>query len=74
MTVHIFGATDSPCAASSALKKIAKDNEASFSRETTRTMKNNFYVDDLLKSLNISEETIQQANELMKLCEKAGLT
>ena len=72
MTVHIFGATDSPCAANSALKKTAKDNEASFSREATRTMKNNFYVDDLLKSLNTTEETIHQAKELIKLCEKGG--
>ena len=35
-------------------------------------MKNNFYVDDLLKSLNTTEETIHQAKELIKLCEKGG--
>ena len=35
-------------------------------------MKRNFYVDDLLKSLNNAEEAIRQANELTKLCERGG--
>ena len=74
MTVHIFGATDSPCAANSALKKTAEDNEASFDLETTRTVKKNFYVDDLLKSLNTTERAVHQAHELIKLCAKGDLT
>jgi hypothetical protein len=72
MTVHIFGATDSPCAANSALKKTAEDNEGGFDLETTKTVKNNFYVDDLLKSLNSTEEAVRQAKELIKLCEMGG--
>ncbi|CAB4008456.1 Hypothetical predicted protein [Paramuricea clavata] len=72
MTVHIFGATDSPCAANSALKKTAEDNEGGFDLETTKTVKNNFYVDDLLKSLNSTEEAVHQAKELIKLCEMGG--
>ena len=72
MTVHIFGATDSPCAVNSALKKTAEDNEGGFDLETTKTVKNNFYVDDLLKSLNSTEEAVRQANELIKLCEMGG--
>jgi hypothetical protein len=72
MTVHIFGATDSPCAANSALKKTAEYNDGGFDLETTKTVKNNFYVDDLLKSLNSTEEAVRQANELIKLCEMGG--
>ena len=72
MSVHIFGATDSPCAANSALKKTAEEKEGGFDLETTKTVKNNFYVDDLLKSLNSTEEAVRQAKELIKLCEMGG--
>ncbi|XP_028413517.1 uncharacterized protein LOC114536351 [Dendronephthya gigantea] len=72
MTVHIFGATDSPCAANSALKKTADDNEADFDPGTITTVKKNFYVDDLLKSLNTTAEAIHRAEELIKLCELGG--
>ena len=67
-----FGATDSPCAANSALKKTAGDNKVSFDLETTRTVKKNFYVDDILKSLNTTERAVHQAHELIKLCAKGG--
>ena len=63
MNVHIFGATDSPCAANSALKKTAEDNEGGFDLETTKTVKNNFYVDDLLKPLNsLKKLSVRQKN------------
>ena len=39
MTVHIFGATDSPCAANSALLKTADDNETKFDSEIIQTQK-----------------------------------
>jgi hypothetical protein len=72
MTVHIFSMTYSPCAENSALKKTAEVNEAGFDLETTKTVKNNFYVDGLLKSLNTTEEAVRQAKELIKLCEMGG--
>ena len=48
MTVHIFGATDSPCSANSILLRTADDNEESFDPSTIDTLRQNFYVDDLL--------------------------
>ena len=72
MTVHIFGAIDSPCVANSALRKTADDNETDFDPGIITTMKKNFYVDDLLKSLNTTAEAIQRAEELIKLCERGG--
>ena len=42
MTVHIFGATDSPCAANSMLKRTADDNENDFDSTTLETLRHNF--------------------------------
>ena len=51
MTVHLFGATSSPSCASYALSRTAKDNREHFRPEVTDTVLQNFYVDDLLKSV-----------------------
>jgi hypothetical protein len=40
MMVHIFGATCSPCCASFALKKTARDNADDFTSETIKTVEN----------------------------------
>ena len=68
MTVHIFGATDSPCSADSVLLRTADDNEGSFDPETTH----NFYVDDLLKSVPTPEDAITLMEQLIELCAKGG--
>ena len=39
MTVYIFGATDSPCVANSAILKTADENATEFDPETIRTVK-----------------------------------
>ena len=51
--VMIFGAASSPCTANYLLRKTADDNcdDPSFSLETIDTVKRNFYMDDLLKSV-----------------------
>lgn len=49
MIVHLFSTTSSSCA-SCPLKRTPKDNKGCFSAEATSTVKNKFYVDDLLKS------------------------
>ncbi|XP_076810887.1 uncharacterized protein LOC143453439 [Clavelina lepadiformis] len=72
MLVHPFGATSSPCCASYALKKVADDNDTSASLETLSTVKQNFYVDDCLKSVNSVEEAIQLAREIGPLLASGG--
>ena len=72
MTVHIFGAADSPCSANSALLRTADDNEGSFDPITIDTLRNNFYVDDLLKSVPTPESAIALMENLIKLCAKGG--
>ena len=71
MNVHIFGGRCSPCCASFALKKTGTDNLTKASAETLDAIEKDFYMDDLLKSV----ETIEQGKKLvLELCAllKAG--
>ena len=51
MTVHLFGAGSSPGCANYGLKKIADDYEEECGPEAANFVRNNFYVDDGLKSV-----------------------
>jgi hypothetical protein len=61
MQVHIFGAVSLPSCANFALKKTASESEVKFGAEAANTLRCNFYVDDLLKSV----ESIQKAVQLI---------
>lgn len=74
MTVHLFGAVSSPSCASFALRKTAEDNQADFSAAVVQTVKENFYVDDCLKSMGSEEEAITMVKDLMALCQRGGFT
>ena len=72
MLRHIFGATDSPCCANFALQKTADDNRTAFPLETAETVKPDFYVDDLLKSVDNTASAIQLARDLRELLSRGG--
>ncbi|KAK3727751.1 hypothetical protein QZH41_005215 [Actinostola sp. cb2023] len=72
MTVHIFGAADSPCSANSMLKKTADDNEKDFDPVTVETVRHNFYVDDVLKSVPTASAATRLAEQLTEICAKGG--
>ena len=72
MKVHLFGAVSSPSCENFALRKTADDNKAHFPSEVTNTVKNNFYVDDCLKSLPSEQEAVQMVRDLTALCKKGG--
>ena len=72
MTVHIFGATDSPCSANSILMRTADDNEESFDPSAIDTLGHNLYADDLLKSVPTLENAITLLEKLIELCAKGG--
>ena len=72
MTVHICGATDSPCSANSTLKRTAEDNANDFDPLTIKTLQRNFYVDDLLKSVPSPEIAIRLSFQRIKLCAGGG--
>ncbi|XP_041920573.1 uncharacterized protein LOC121684581 [Alosa sapidissima] len=74
MTVHLFGATSSPSCAIFALRKTADDNQGNFPAEVIQAVKENFYVDDCLKSMASEEEAVQMVKHLTALCQRGGFT
>ena len=53
-------------------EKTDDDNQSEFSAEVSQSVKQNFYVDDLLKSSATEEEAIQMMRDLIALCQKGG--
>ena len=49
MCVHLFGGILSPICSNYALKRTSVDNEKEFGIDVARTVRRNFYVDDMLK-------------------------
>lgn len=74
MSTHLFGAVSSPSCASYALRKTAEDNQVHFSLEVVKTVKQNFYIDDCLKSQPSEEEAVVMVKALRDLCLKGGFT
>ena len=72
MEVHLFGATSSPSCAAYALKRTADDNAQLFEPEVVSTVKENFYVDDCLKSVPTEDAAIKLALELQSLMRLGG--
>jgi len=72
MLVHLFGATSSPSCANYSLRKTAEDNKQDFKPETSETIKRNFYVDDMLKSVKTPGEAITLTKELKAMLNRGG--
>ena len=71
MCVHVFGATSSPACANFALRRTADDNP-SYSSEARDTLKQNFYVDDCLKSISAKSSAKKLVTEIDALCTEGG--
>lgn len=72
MTVHLFGATSSPGCANFALKSTAEIGEDEFGLEASKFLKEDFYVDDGLKSVETPEEALCLIDSARKLCMSTG--
>ena len=72
MLVHVFGAADSPCCASYALRKTAEDQGEKFSEAALRSVKRNFYMDDVLLSSPTPAETSNLAKQLIDILATGG--
>ena len=71
MTVHLFGAISSPSCASFALRKTADDNREKFLAHVINIIKQNFYVDDCLKSMPSEAEAMALVRDLTA-CQLGG--
>ena len=72
MTVHLFGATSSPGCANFALKAAANDFKMEFGTTAADFLRNDFYVDDGLKSVLTAEEAVKLITNLKQMCNKGG--
>ena len=68
---HVFGAKSLPTCANYALKRVGIDNEDEFPTRA-KAIHNNFYMDNLIKSLETAEEGIEVFNQLQPLLSKHG--
>ena len=68
---HVFGAKSSPTCANYALKRVAIDNEDEFPI-AAKTIQNNSYMDDFIKSVETPEEAIKVFKQLQPLLSKHG--
>lgn len=73
MKVHLFGAASSPGCANFGLKRAADDGEEEYGTEAANFIRENFYVDDGLKSTATASEAIHLIEASKAICAKAGL-
>jgi len=74
MKVHLFGAVSSPGCANFTLKKVADTYEREFGHQAADFVRDNFYVDDGLTSVQTNEEAITLIESTKALCSKSGFT
>ena len=70
--VHVFGGASSPSCSIYALQKTAADNETKYRAEVLETLRNNFFVDDMLKSVSNEETAIKLMQGVRKICADGG--
>ena len=72
MCVHTFGATSSPSCANFALRKTAKEGEKEFGEDAAQAVLRDFYIDDLLKSVENKDLGILLLQRIRALCHSGG--
>ena len=72
MCVHLFGAISPASCANFALRRTAVDNEYKFGTDAKDALFDNFYVDDILKSVSDSDTTIKLASNIQGICYSGG--
>ena len=68
---HIFGAKDSPTCGNYALRRTAVDNQDRYP-DAANAVLNNFYMDDYLGSVKISETALILSRSLVELLKLGG--
>ena len=72
ITVHLFGATSSPGCANFALKTAADDYEDECGSNAANFVRQDFYVDDGLKSVLTAQDAIKLIEDVKTLCKRGG--
>jgi len=72
MTVHLFGATSSPGCSNFTLKSTANDNEKEIGSAAADFVRDDFYVDDGLKSVPSVGEAVKLIKDVKEMCKRGG--
>ena len=72
MCMHVFDCTSSPSCCSCVLKRTSIDGEDQFGKSTSETLQDNFYMDDLLKSLDNEWQAIKRIKNVKRMCASGG--
>ena len=72
MTLHLYGATLSPGCANFTLKPTTNDFEKGFGAATARFLRNDFYVDDGLKSVPAVADAVKLIVQAKNMRSKGG--
>ena len=72
MCVHVFGGASSASCANYALRRTSVDNIKEFGKEAAGVIQNNFYVDDLLKSVKDLDTAKTLVKNVINMCKSGG--
>ena len=73
MSIHVFGGISSPSCSNYALRKSAADNQEEYDNDAAESLRRDFYVDDLLKSVNTREAASKLVNDVRQMSKAGGL-
>ena len=72
-TRHVFGAKSSPTCANYGFQQCGRENKSEFPVAVV-TIDRNFYMDDLVKSVDTTQEAIECYQQLMETLKRSGST
>ena len=72
-TRHVFGAKSSPTCANYGLQQSGRDNKVEFP-EASFTIDRNFYMDDLVKSVDTPQQAIECYRQVVETLKRSGFT
>ena len=72
MCVHVFGGASSPSCCNYALKRMAYGNRSRYQTDVMDTLKRNFCVDDLLKSVKDVKTATRLLHDVISMCADGG--
>ena len=70
--VHVFGSVSSGVCSNYALKMAAVEKKDKLDEEAAQILQNNFYMDDLLKSLENEDMAVQLIKKVTGMCHEEG--
>ena len=73
MFIHVFGGISSPSCSNYALIKSAADNQEEYGNDAAESLRRDFYVDDLLKSVNTRDAASKLVNDVRQMSKAGGL-